>query len=373
MATTSTAPYIGNQDFRGYLNYLSQNSNDPNAGAALKYVGNDGQLSQKGLSTSSGDPLQFYVNQQYQAYNGFQPQQTAAAPTATAPTAAAPVVDPQIDQYYDSLQGNVQSQVDRLNPQLDVGNQNILDAYNTSYNTLLGQKGVTDRNYQTSKDQGLQDYVSGAGDIQAATGQQVNSLQRLLGAHGFGSSSASRVAAPYAAGLVGSQQTRGLQNTYDRNSQALDTNYGDYTNQYNTAVGDLGHQRDVQKNQLQSQIDTTRSSLLAQLAGIAQQRAQAKPGATYGDITAAASPYQQQIRDLGGQIDQLGRQYAQPVVQAAPPTYQAPKLDSYNVNRPDAPVVNNAPGAGSNLGSFLPLLLGQKDTKRIGGFQGLSV
>jgi hypothetical protein len=39
MATTSTAPYIGNQDFRGYLNYLSQNSNDPNAGAALTLRG----------------------------------------------------------------------------------------------------------------------------------------------------------------------------------------------------------------------------------------------------------------------------------------------------------------------------------------------
>lgn len=263
-------------------------------------------------------------------------------------------IDPTTGLSYDAEEGQVNTQLGQLDNQLGVGNQNILDAYNSSYNKLLGQKGIADRNYNTSKAQTLQDYTGARSNNQAQTGQTANSLQRLLGSHGYQGSA--NLAAGYAAarqGAVGQQQ---LEQGFGRNQQALDTNYGDFNNQYNSSVGDLGHQRDVQKNQLQSKVDQTKQGLLGQLAQIATARG----GNTSG--------YTNQINQLGDQITNLGREYASPVLQATPAVYQAPTLESYNAPQQAAPNVNNqVAGAASNVNPFLSVLLGQ-DKKNLNGF-----
>ena len=296
--------------------------------------------------------------------DGFGQTGVLGASTST-PSQTNLTVDPTIGQYYDSLQSNVQNQIGRLDPQAQIGSRNILDSYNSAYNKLLGQRSLADRNYQNAKDQTLQDNVTARGNIQQGVGQTANSLQRLLGIHGAGSSSAALFAAPFAAARTGAQQSQQVQQAFGRNQQALDTNYGDYSNQYNNSLTDLAHQRDTQQNGLQAGIDQNKASLLAQLANISQQRASAQPGASYADIVAAAQPYQNQINTLGTQIDQLGQQYANPVLQAAPATYQAPSLESYNYSNPSAAQVNtNRPGATSAVDPFLSVLLGGQDRNK---------
>jgi hypothetical protein len=290
-----------------------------------------------------------------------------ASTTANPSTAA--VGTHSANQYYDSLQSGVQTQLDRLPAQDTIGTKNINDAYNSSYNTLLGQNNIATRNYNTSKDQTLQDNVATHGDIQAGVGQTANSLQRLLGAHGAGNSSAARVAAPYAAARTGAIQNNQVQKAFGRNQQALDTNFGDYTQGFNTGVKDLAHQRDTQTQGLESSIAQNKASLLSQLASIAQQRAQAKPGATQADVIAAAAPYQSQINQLGTQIDQLGQQYAQPVLQTNTPAYQAPTLESYDYTKAAAPILNDN-GVSSNINPFLNVLLNPQDKNKQSNLNG---
>jgi hypothetical protein len=258
--------------------------------------------------------------------------------SGTGPTAGA-TVDPTIYNYLDQLTNNA-------NTQSNNANQSVTDSYNQAYNKLLGSKAIADRNYQQNKDQTLQDNVLARGNIQAGVGQTANSLQRLLGAHGAGNSSAARFAAPYAAALTGAQQNNQVQNAYGRNQQALDTTYGDYNNSYNGSLADLATQK-------QSNLDKNKTDLLTQLSSIAQQRAQVAPGATYGSVVSATQPIQDQINAIGAQ---------RPTIQAPTPAYQAPTLQSYDYSRAPAAQINQ-PGANSAAQPFLGTLLSAQQDK----------
>lgn len=250
-------------------------------------------------------------------------------------------IDPYTGVSYATEQAQINGQLGNLDQQLAVGNQNIADAYNTAYNQLQGSKALADRNYQASTGQNLQNYVQARGNNQAATGQQANSLQRLLGAHGYQGSA--NQAAGYAAALQGTQNNNALQGNYATNQQALDTNYGDYNNQFNGQLSGLGTQRDQQARSLQAQVDSTKQSLLQQLSNLGQGN------------------YQPQINALGQQITALGQQYASPVMQATPPVYQAPSLASYDVAPATAVQLNQStPGASSISPIFASLLGGQQ-------------
>lgn len=257
-------------------------------------------------------------------------------------------IDPTTGYSYNFLTQLANGQLGNLDQQAQVGNQNILDAYNTQVNALNGSKALTDRNYQDTSNQTLQNYVGARGNEQASVGQQANSLQRLLGAHGYQGSA--NQAAAYAAALQGTAANNALQGDYAQNQQALDTNYGDYNNQFQNSLAQLGNQKQQQLNALQAQVDTNKSNLLQQLAGISS--------ANGGNTT----NYLNQINGLGSAITSLGQQYSNPVLQATAPVYQAPTLQSYDApTQSSAQVSNNA--AASNVSPYLSVLLGAQQDK----------
>lgn len=265
-------------------------------------------------------------------------------------------IDPTTGYSYDYLTSLANGQLGNLGQQESVGNQNILDAYNTQLNSLNGSNALAQRNYQTNTDQTLQDYVGARGNSQAQVGQQANSLQRLLGAHGYQGSA--NQAAAYAAALQGTQANNALQGQYAKNQQSLDTNFGDYSNQFQNQLSSLGQQKTQQQNALESQVATTKQSLLQQLAGIASAK---------GGSTAAYTP---QIDQLGQQITALGQNYANPVLQATAPVYQAPTLGSYDApTQAAAQVSGNA--AANNVNPYLSVLLnGQQDKTNLNNIPG---
>lgn len=256
-------------------------------------------------------------------------------------------IDPTTGYSYNYLTQLANGQLSDLGQQQQVGNQNILDAYNTQLNALNSGQAQTQAAYNTQTGQTLNDYVGARGNAQAQVGQQANSLQRLLGAHGYQGSA--NQAAAYAAALQGTQANNALQGDYARNQQALDTNYGNYNQQLQTQFGSLAQQKQQQQNALQAQVDTTKSSLLQQLAGIASAQ---------GGNTAGYTP---QIAQLGQQVTALGQNYANPVLQATAPVYQAPSLSSYDApTQAAAQVSGNA--AANNVNPYLSVLLnGQQD------------
>lgn len=267
--------------------------------------------------------------------------------------AASGTYDPQTAAYYDNATNQANSGIARLGNQEQIGLGNINQGYQSALNTLLAQKAITDRDYQTSKDQTLQDNVQAKSNIDFGVGQHNNSLQRLLGAHGY--SGSANQAAAYSAAQQGSQQRGQVSQAFGRNQQALDTNYGDYNNQFGDSRNGLDSQKSQQESDLHSKIAQNKVSLLSQLASISQQRGQAA-GKTYQQALQEASPYQAQIDAINGQIDSYG---ANPAFTPKAAVYHAPTLESYNYDKTQAPSEGGLAGAGDNINPYLGLLLGQ--------------
>lgn len=267
------------------------------------------------------------------------------SPAATGGSA----IDPNTGLTYDALTGQVNSSLADLGNQQTVGNQNISDAYNTQVNALNTALQQAQNSYNNNTASTLQNYVGARGNEQQAVGQQANSLQRLLGAHGY--SGSANTGAAYLAAQQGTAANNALQHQYAGNQQALDQNFGDYKTTEQQQQASLDQQKSQQINALQAQVNSNKSALLQQLAEISTAK---------GGNSAAYNP---QIAALNSQITQLGQQYASPVLQATAPTYQAPSLASYDApTQAAAQVSNNA--AANNVNPYLSVLLnGQNQDK----------
>jgi hypothetical protein len=343
------APYVGNPDFRGYLNYLSQNG-DPggNASVALQYVGNDGQLSNPKVMTSSGDAMQNWVNDQYSKYQGLNAPLSASAPAAGDPNTAA---------YYDDTARQLQGQMGQLDPQQAIGLQNIANSYNLQGNRLDQQKAAAQRDYNTGVQQNTQSYLNNRNGIMSNTSANANALQRLLGINGSGNSSAAYEQAPYAAALQGSTQLNGAQTTFGNNQSSLDTNWQDTQRGYGNAFEDLNNQKYQQENSLRASIAQARAGLLDKIAQASTNAGLAR-GQNYAQAAAGRAPYQSQIDSLLSQITQLGSQYSNPVMRTADVAYQAPNLGNYFLNGGQAQAAQSQQAQGGAAADISPTFLG---------------
>jgi|GEM_PF-6198062 len=245
-----------------------------------------------------------------------------------------------------------------LDRQNTIGQENINNGYNSNLNKLLGSKAVADRNYNTSKTQSTQDNVNTRNGINASVGRNANALQRLLGQHGAGNSSAAQIVAPYGAALQGTQQLRTVADTFGKNMQALDTNYGDFNRNWDGSRADLDTQKYQQTNALGSDIATKRASLLSTLAQLQAQK-RAAQGGNSAQALAAAQDYINQANNAQSQITELGRQYANPISVNAP-TYAAPELSQYTYDQGTGPSVENNSAYTDTVSPFLNILLGKK-------------
>lgn len=133
--------FIGNNDYRGYLSYLSQNDTSPTghaAGQLLKYVGNDAQF---GVGT--GRFSQDFMNTNQNLYNQFNKLNTAPAGNIGSiyggggGGSPAPVYAPKLD-------------VAAVNAQARQAAENAVNPFYTKQlNEFLTQQGVLKQQKQT--------------------------------------------------------------------------------------------------------------------------------------------------------------------------------------------------------------------------------
>jgi hypothetical protein len=250
----------------------------------------------------------------------------------------------------------VDNQIGRLPNQAAIGHGNILGAYNTAFNTLTNQQGQESRDYNTSHDATVQDNITAKAGIDDNVRSMLTGAQRLLGSHGGGNSSLAQLFAPYAAGRTGNIQRGQVQTAYGRNINALDTSHGDATTQFANAFGQLLADRTNKDKALDASIDTTKAGLLGQKNLIAARTGQAI------DPSVA-----QQIKDLGGQVDQLG---AQTSFTPAPVNVTKPTLSSYDYTKFAAPTLGGGgqvdPNQANNLGPFWTLLNDKQKANPVG-------
>jgi hypothetical protein len=353
--------------------YRAWLQSQPNKSWALDYVGDDYDSANAGINTSklfeayggqdqansAGQTLRNYANE----YGAYRTGNTTGGSTLGASTGggSGAEVDPNAIALYDQGIGQTNSALGRLLNQENVGRSNILGDWQTGRNQLNQTKARTEADYEQNKVKTTKDNVTAKSNIDFATGQQANSLQRLLGQRGAGSSSASRVAAPYAAALQGTQQRTQVNDAFAENMGGLDKSFGLFNEDWNSAVTDLDAQKKRNEDSLVADILGKRTSLLQTLASLQTQKAQAQGG----NPAAVAQPYLDQINQIAPQIDNLGAKY-QGTVAAKAPTYKAPDLAKYDYDKAAPAQFGQQGGAlADSISPYLSLLLKGKDKQQL--------
>jgi hypothetical protein len=271
------------------------------------------------------------------------PDNTSGA--ATSGTYTDPAADA-VKAQNAAVVAQLQGQLGQLDPQQAIGLQNIGNSYNLSANRLDSQNAAARANYDTGVKQNQQTYSNNRTGILQNTRAQAMALQRILGMNGSGNSSAAYEQAPYLAGLMGSQQLQGAQQTFGNNQSALDTNWQATQRSYKDSMDDLNNQRYQQENALRSSIAQTKATLLDKIA-----QANNNPTQYVGDISA-----------LLQQITQLGNQYQNPVMRTPDISYTNPDLSTWYLNGGQGANFNPQTPAQSDLSPvFTGLLTGQRD------------
>lgn len=271
-------------------------------------------------------------------------QQAAAQAAANAKAIAA---------YNQSIQ-NQQAALNRQNSVYNSGYANAQSAYNDAVNQLNQGKALANQTYTKNVGQTKQDYVGAKNTISSNAGSSLNSLLRLLGAHGAGGGSAALYGAPQAVTRQATLQRNDASGTYGKNMQALDTGWNNYLDAYqqNLTAADRQRQNDI--NKAKSTVDQSRASILQTLADLFGKRT-AIGG---GDAQAAAQPYLNQANQYLNEAAALGR--GVPVPRVAPAVYTAPSLADYTVNPNATPTVEGQAQTTDYTSPYLAALLGKK-------------
>lgn len=253
----------------------------------------------------------------------------------------------------------VQNALNRLPGQLDIALGNIGTQYNQRNNELQSGFDQSQNQYNQSTTQNSQNLRSNKNTINDQASSGLRGLQRLLGARGAVGSDMGL--AGQAVSDVASAQNAGAGQTYAQNQQGLDTNWGNYGNQFENERRKLGDWRSQQESSARAQSATTRQDLLSKLADIQGQIGAARGGS----YASSAQPYLDQANALSGQIDALGR--LNPTYTGSTPTYEAAPLSSYSTGN-GATIASNAAGGGGLNTPWLNTLLGNDKKKTALGF-----
>ncbi len=273
--------------------------------------------------------------------------------------AAAAQASAQTVAEYDAMIRQLQAQEGRLGQTEQVGLGNIGNAYNLGRNRLDEQKGIAQRNFNTQTGLNTQSYLGARNGIKQNTRATANALQRLLGINGAGNSSAALEQAPYAAGLQGSTQLNGAQQTFSNNTNTLNTGWEDTERSYKNNTFDLDQQKYSQENSLRSSIAQTRAGILDRLGETSAQKALAS-GAGYGAAQAQRDSYQSRVNSLLDQITGLGNQYQNPVLKTGDVNFKSNPLDAFSLG--NMAQINNQGGARANMNpGFLNLVNPQEE------------
>lgn len=354
-----------------YRNWLQEraNSGDGWSQLGLNTMGDDGGINQSDLQNNLFGSGGMYAGALQDEQGGYyssatnnlnnlwgQYQNYINGGNVATNAPSGPTVDAQTVASYDQAIGQTNNAINLLGQQESVGLGNVAGDFNNNLQRLLNAKNQANQNYEKSKIETTDQNRLARGDIDFATGQRINSLRRLLGSRGAGSSSAFSFAAPQAAAQEGSKQLRQVGDSFSKNMGALDTNWSDYQTNWNQSREDLDTQKRNAESTVRSDVAGKRSNLLSTLAQLAAQRAQAAGG----NAVAAAQPYLDQVNNLQSQITNLGAQYFGKV-NVANPNYKAPDLAKYDYDRTGAAEFGNASTAAAQAGNpYLATLLGNK-------------
>lgn len=333
----ATQQYIGNNDFRGYVNYLASNTADPIQAAGYKnllgVVGNDGKVNTtnfQGLDTPFGYSAGANAAGKVQGdvsnlYNTWQNSVLGATDTTgTDNTDASDLA------YLDDQDNSLKGQLASAQTGLSQGLQQLDDSYNENVGRTNEDQATADTGFNTNRTDTTKDKLTAVDSANSNSNTLSNSIRRILGLAAGSNSSAFQVAAPKLLATDLTAKRQGINDTYTKNYGAIDSAETASDTKFARALQDLSDQKKQKESGLQSGVDQQVQSINQQLGQNALSRAQIN-GAGYAGTKAAIAPYSQAIADRQTAIDNLFSTYRTPYT-LSDTTPVAANTSSYTVD-----------------------------------------
>lgn len=247
---------------------------------------------------------------------------------------------------YDTYKGQANKALDQLLGQYNTAKQTTNSNYNTQSNQLQSGYNAAKNNYDDATTQARQDQLRQDNQIRVGTHNAYENLMNLLGAFGGGASSVAMNWAPEAAQKFQNAQLGGVDQNTAANLRSLNTNWGNFENQFNDRKKQLADQRAQALADAQSQYSHTRSQLGDILSAISKQAVD--PGSIGAELSSVRSSIPNNT-------------FVKPTFTGKTPVYNAPNLASFEIANPTANMSAQALGNSSvHTPAILALLQSQK-------------
>lgn len=263
---------------------------------------------------------------------------------------------------YDRQISDINSNLDTMDRQLENSLAGVRGEYDTYKNEQQSTYNANKNNYDKSTLQNMQNLQSNRNDITNRASNGLRGLLRVLGAMGAGGGSVARYEAPNMVTAQANQEYNNAGKTYAQNQSSLDTDWGNYKNQFENDKKKLEDWYNGQVKAKKQENYEKRQSLLSDLVSAYGNRAQYG-----GDFSGNVNSAYDRIADYRNKINDLG-QYVKPNYTGITSVYNAPDLASYNANNTDltTSVEDTNAGATSQLLTALRGLNKKKDNNPYG-------
>ena len=312
---TNSQPFVGNNDFRGYLAYLGQNG-DNMANKALNFTGNDGGWDEGKLSQYAAGPgtddsgniqgYKDYITNAYRTYGGGS-QVLGSATGGSGSTT--PSYSQEDLAYLDAQSEKLGRNLGRTDTYLN----NSLDALLQNYNKELSGANLTrsrnleDFDMKTQQSESGRARELGKNDTRARS--LANGLRQRIGLASGSGSSAYQITAPRAVQQEASQGRSDILGDYAANFQALDVNKRRSNEDFQSLLSELDKQKLSREGGVRGDIEEQRNSIRENQARVAGQRQQLLGGG-YNGVRSAMQPFESQIQQGESLLDSIYSKYA---------------------------------------------------------------
>lgn len=255
---------------------------------------------------------------------------------------------------YDRQIGDINHNIDSLQGQLDNALAGVKNEYNTYKNEQQSAYDANKNDYDKNTLQNRQNLRTNRNEITDRASTGLRGLLRVLGAMGAGGGSEARYEIPRMVTNQANSEFNNAGQTYAQNQQNLDTDWGNYKNQFENDRKKLEDWYNGQVKSKRQESEERRQSLLADLVTAYGNRAQY--GGDYGN---SINDAYNRIAESRNRVTDLGR-FTPTKYTGMTAVYNAPDLASYDTGKTNL----TTEVVDSNTSATSPLLVALQGLNR---------
>lgn len=255
---------------------------------------------------------------------------------------------------YDRQIGDINHNIDSLQGQLDNALAGVKNEYNTYKNEQQSAYDANKNDYDKNTLQNRQNLRTNRNEITDRASKGLRGMLRILGAMGAGGGSEARYEIPQMVTDQANSEFNNAGQTYAQNQQNLDTDWGNYKNQFENDRKKLEDWYNGQVKSKKQESEERRQSLLADLVTAYGNRAQY--GGDYGN---SINDAYNRIAESRNRVADLGR-FTPTKYTGMTAVYNAPDLASYDTGKTNL----TTEVVDSNTSATSPLLVALQGLNR---------